>query len=64
MARFTNAIEQLADRLAKRKIGELPARSLEPTSVFHECAPGRRKPAVKVVDVFGNDAMTIVEVRV
>jgi len=34
------------------------------TSVFHECAPGRRKLAVKVVDIFGNDTMTIVEVTV
>ena len=39
-------------------------RSLELTSVFHECLPGRRKLAVKVVDIFGNDTMTIVEVRV
>ena len=27
-------------------------------------APGRRKLAVKVVDVFGSDTMTIVEVTV
>ena len=33
-------------------------------SVFHECTPGRRKLAVKVVDVFCNDTMTIVEVTV
>ncbi|MHB1040159.1 MAG: site-specific DNA-methyltransferase [Desulfobacteria bacterium] len=39
-------------------------RSLELTSVFHECEPGRRKLAVKVVDIFGNDTMTIVEVTV
>lgn len=39
-------------------------RSLELTSVAHECPPGRRKIAVKVVDIFGNDTMTIVEVRV
>ena len=39
-------------------------RSLELTSVFHECPPGKRKIAVKVVDIFGNDTMTIVEVRV
>ena len=39
-------------------------RSLELTSVFHECAPGRRKLAVKVVDIFGTDTMTIVEVTV
>lgn len=39
-------------------------RSLELKSIFHECAPGRRKLAVKVVDIFGNDTMTIVEVNV
>ena len=39
-------------------------RSLELTSVAHECASGRRKLAVKVVDIFGNDTMTIVEVTV
>lgn len=39
-------------------------RTLELTSVAHECAPGRRKIAVKVVDIFGNDTMTIVEVNV
>ncbi len=39
-------------------------RSLELKSVFHECAPGRRKIAVKVVDIFGNDTMTIVNVTV
>ncbi|GEM_PF-1795664 len=38
-------------------------RSLELKSVFHECAPGRRKLAVKVVDIFGNDTMTIMEVN-
>ena len=39
-------------------------RSLELTSVAHECEPGRRKLAIKVVDIFGNDTMTIVEVTV
>jgi DNA modification methylase len=39
-------------------------RSLELKSVFHECVPGRRKIAVKVVDIFGNDTMTIVDVSV
>ncbi len=39
-------------------------RSLELKSVFHECASGRRKIAVKVVDIFGNDTMTIVEITV
>ena len=39
-------------------------RSLELTSVSHECTQGRRKLAVKVVDIFGNDTMTIVEVAI
>ena len=39
-------------------------RSLDLTSVAQECQPGRRKIAVKVVDIFGNDTMTIVEVNV
>ena len=39
-------------------------RSLELTSVAHEYTPGRRKVAVKVVDIFGNDTMTIVEVNI
>jgi len=32
--------------------------------VFHECQPGRRKIAVKVVDIFGNDTMKVIEVMV
>lgn len=39
-------------------------RSLELKSAAMECAPGKRKIAVKVVDIFGNDTMTIVEVSV
>lgn len=39
-------------------------RSLELRSIAHECSPGRRKVAVKVVDIFGNDTMTIVTVTV
>ena len=40
-------------------------RSLELTSVAHECTPGTAsKLAIKVVDIFGNDTMTIVEVTV
>lgn len=39
-------------------------RKLELTSVFHECSAGRRKIAVKVVDIFGNDTMAIAEVTV
>lgn len=37
---------------------------MELKSVAHECPPGRRKIAVKVVDIFGNDTMTIVDVNV
>lgn len=39
-------------------------RKLELKSVFHELPGGRRKVAVKVVDIFGNDTMTILEVSV
>ena len=39
-------------------------RSLDLKSIAHECPPGRHKIAVKVVDIFGNDTMTIVEVTV
>ena len=39
-------------------------RSLEFKSVFRECPPGRRRIAAKVVDIFGNDTMKIVEVTV
>ncbi|MDO9538086.1 MAG: site-specific DNA-methyltransferase [Thermoplasmata archaeon] len=33
-------------------------------SIFKDCKPGRRKIAVKVVDIFGNDTMKIIEVTV
>ena len=39
-------------------------RSLELKSVAKEVPAGRRKIAIKVVDIFGNDTMTIVEVMV
>ena len=39
-------------------------RSLELMSVAQEVMSGRRKIAVKVVDIFGNDTMTIVDVTV
>lgn len=39
-------------------------RSLELKSVAQECVPGRRKIAVKVVDIFGNDTMKIIEVTI
>jgi site-specific DNA-methyltransferase (adenine-specific)/adenine-specific DNA-methyltransferase len=39
-------------------------RGLELKSVAIECTPGKRKIAVKVVDIFGNDTMTIVEIQI
>jgi len=36
-------------------------RSLELTTIPHQLTPGRRKIAVKVVDIFGNDTMTILD---
>jgi DNA modification methylase len=39
-------------------------RTLELTSVSKECEPGRRKVAVKVVDIFGNDTMKVIEISV
>jgi hypothetical protein len=39
-------------------------RSLELTSAAKEVPKGRRKIAVKVVDIFGNDTMKVIEVSV
>jgi len=39
-------------------------RELELTSAPHDCAPGPRKVAVKVVDIFGNDTMRVLGVVV
>lgn len=39
-------------------------RSLEMKSAYYECVAGRRKVAVKVVDIFGNDTMKIIEVTI
>lgn len=39
-------------------------RKLEMISVAQECPKGRRKIAVKVVDIFGNDTMKVIEVSV
>jgi len=39
-------------------------RTLELKTPVHECEPGRYKIAVKVVDIFGNDTMKIIEVGV
>lgn len=39
-------------------------RSIELKSIFHECLKGRRKIAVKVVDIFGNDTMKVIEITI
>ncbi|MBF0320697.1 MAG: hypothetical protein HQL01_12935 [Nitrospirae bacterium] len=39
-------------------------RGIELKTPFHVCEPGRYKVAVKVVDIFGNDTMKIIEVTV
>lgn len=39
-------------------------RSIELRSVPYELPPGRRKIAVKVVDIFGNDTMKVIEVTI
>ena len=39
-------------------------RTLELKSVFFECRPGKRKIAVKVIDIFGNDTMKVIPVTV
>ena len=39
-------------------------RSLELTTPFRECKPGRYKIAVKVIDIFGNDTMKVIEVSI
>ena len=39
-------------------------RSIELKSVPYELPSGRRKIAVKVVDIFGNDTMKVIEVTI
>jgi len=39
-------------------------RSIELRSVPHECQSGRRKIGIKVVDIFGNDTMKIIEINI
>ena len=39
-------------------------RDLEFKSIFKESNPGRKKVAIKVVDIFGNDTMKIIEVDI
>jgi len=60
--RFIEAEKPLPDKYRFLLFEE--KREVELISVAHECRPGRRKVAVKVVDIFGNDTMTIVAVTV
>ena len=39
-------------------------RSIELKSTEHQCMSGKRKIAVKVVDIFGNDTMKVMEVKI
>ena len=39
-------------------------RNLELKSSFNHCSPGRRKLAIKVVDIFGNDTMKTIEITI
>jgi DNA modification methylase len=39
-------------------------RTLEPKSIFFECRPGKRKIAIKVIDIFGNDTMKVIPVTI
>ncbi len=39
-------------------------RDIELKSIFKELSPGKHKLAVKVVDIFGNDTMKVIEVNV
>ncbi len=39
-------------------------RSLELVTPYHECKAGRYKIAIKVVDIFGNDTMKIIDMNV
>ena len=41
-----------------------PDLSLELKSAYHKCEKARRKIAVKVVDIFGNDTMKVIEVTI
>lgn len=44
--------------------GKKAGRLVEMKSASMECVPGRRKVAVKMVDIFGNDTMKIIEVTI
>ena len=39
-------------------------RTLQFTSAFKEASKGKMKIAVKVIDIFGNDTMKVIEVNI
>ena len=39
-------------------------RTLELTSAFREMKKGRKKIAVKVIDIFGNDTTKVIEINI
>ena len=39
-------------------------RTIELKSTFRDCPKGRRKIAIKVVDIFGNDTMKVIELNI
>lgn len=39
-------------------------RTLELKTPFHECEAGRRKVAIKIIDIFGNDTMKVIDINV
>ena len=39
-------------------------RTLELKTPWHECNAGRRKVAVKIIDIFGNDTMKVIDINV
>lgn len=39
-------------------------RSIDLKSIAYKCSKGKRKVAIKVVDIFGNDTMKIIEVKI
>jgi hypothetical protein len=58
-------VDHLAGRgTSKRREEDYFNRSLELKSAFKECLSGRSKVAVKVVDIFGNDTMKIIEISI
>lgn len=61
---FTGKPDILEDLAYRDTCGKGVDSLMEEPNVAHECPPGRRKIAMKVVDIFGNDTMTIVEVSV